>query len=79
MTGKVELIGQKDIVIPTYHYADLSIGEGIISEKDTRVNIGNNHYLLITDLGSVFINKKRYWPLYLTGRKAKFDFIAREI
>jgi len=77
--GEIEQIENINKSLPTYHYDDLNIGEGIISKKEARINIGNNHYLLIGESGSVFINKSMFWPLYLVGRKTRFMLVAREI
>ena len=77
MIGKVETIDQNKV--PTsFLFRELSMGEGVISNMSTRIRTGDKEYIQFMEgrVSQCFMNS---WPGRITGRKAKFELIAREI
>ena len=77
MTGKVETIDRNKVPI-SFLFTDLSVGEGVISNVSIRIRIDDKGYVQFIE-GTVSQCSMTDWPGKVTGRKARFELVAREV
>ncbi len=77
MVGKVETIDQNK-VRTSFLFRELIIGEGVISNGGVRVRTSENQYIQFVE-GVTSQCVMTDWPDKVTGRKAEFELIAREV
>ena len=77
MTGKAETIDRNKMPA-SFLFRELSIGEGVVGNVSTRIRTDDEHYVQFIE-GIVSQCHSTDWPGMVTGRKAKFELVAREI